>query len=456
MQSLNSANALHHHRSPKLWQWVFVTSISLILGVRLFRQVSYYAVNIFFWDQWDFDNATLFENHSLWEMFRWQHGPHRQGLGALFSRLLEPHFRWNSRAEAFLAMAIVVTAALCAFHLKRRLWGPISVYDIAIPLILFTPAQYESLWITPNFAHGPMPLLLVILYCLALTCEGAVLRYTLALIVNFLAIYTGFGLFLGLITPLWLLLEYYSRREAGQPSNLVFIPMAVSLISLGSFFTGYVFAPAADCFSLEPRSPLDYLVFVALMLAHVFGARGSRFYVSIPLGSAVLVAMIWVLVSVGKRLKESRNYTAKDLVPAVLVGYCLLFCVASAYGRSCFGRGTAFSSRYTEYVGLGMLGLYFQALGLRAKWARTIFPGLLVVVLLGPSLRVPPADQYVMQLFHEFKANWRTCYLRTEDIQQCDQVTGSGVYPWPDRTNLKEKLEFLKQTRQNLYSDVRR
>ena len=73
-----------------------------------------------------------------------------------------------------------------------------------------------------------MPLLLVILYCLALTCEGAVVRYTLALIVNFLAIYTGFGLFLGLITPLWLLLEYYSRREAGQPSNLVFIPMAVS------------------------------------------------------------------------------------------------------------------------------------------------------------------------------------------------------------------------------------
>jgi len=70
--------------------------------------------------------------------------------------------------------------------------------------------------------------------------------------------------------------------------------------------------------------------------------------------------------------------------------------------------------------GLGMLGLYFQALGLRAKWARTIFPGLLVVVLLGPSLRVPPADQYVMQLFRSsLCVASRHGLGRTADSQAC-------------------------------------
>ena len=450
----SSASLSRRDRSPSLWQPVLVTGASLILAVRLFRQVSQYAVNIFFSDQWDVDNATLFQRHSLWEMFRWQYGPHRQGVGALFSMVVEPHFQWNSRVEAILATAVVVVAALCAFYLKTRLWGPVSLSDCAIGLIFFTPAQFESLWITPNFAHGPLPLLLVVLYCLALTYERAVTRYILALIVNFLAIYTGFALFIGFITPAWLLLEYYSRRRAGLPSNLVFIPLVLSLVSLGSFFVGYNFAVLADCSSVQPRSPTDYLVFVCLLLAHFFGARGSRFFVSIPMGSAILAAMIWTLISFSKRWRESKNYTGRNFVPAVLVGFCLLFCAATAHGRTCFGRSMAFSSRYTDYVALGILGLYFQALGVRAEWPRKIWPAFVVVMLLVGSVLLTPSDLYIMHLFHDTKANWRRCYLRTEDVQECDQATGSWVYPWPERTHLKEKLEFLKQTRQNLYSSV--
>ena len=153
-------------------------------------------------------------------MFRWQHGAHRQGLGALLSYFVEPHLQWNSRAETFMATAIVSLAALCALYLKTRLWGPLSFPDIAIPLIFFTPAQYESLWETPNFSYSPLPLLLVVLYCLGLTCERAVTRYALVLVINVLAIYTGYGLLVGFITPCWLILEYYWRRAAGQGANL--------------------------------------------------------------------------------------------------------------------------------------------------------------------------------------------------------------------------------------------
>src|ERR1700739_1949559 len=170
---------VRHNRFASLWQPLLVLGVSLILVVRLLLQVSHYAVNIFFSDQWDLYNATLFEKHSLWEMFRWQHGPHRLGLGALLSKLAESHFRWNSRTEAFLATAIITVAALCALYLKTRLWGSLTIFDIAIPVIFFTPTQYESLWVTPDFAHGPLPLFLVVLYCLALTCARALTRYAL-------------------------------------------------------------------------------------------------------------------------------------------------------------------------------------------------------------------------------------------------------------------------------------
>src|ERR1700719_3564980 len=100
-----------------------VAVVFVVLAIRLFRLISRYAVNIFFSDQWKFDDATLFQRHSIWQMFAWQHGPHRQGLGALFQKVIEPSFRWNSRTESFIVGSVVVAAALCALYLKKRLYG---------------------------------------------------------------------------------------------------------------------------------------------------------------------------------------------------------------------------------------------------------------------------------------------------------------------------------------------
>lgn len=450
MNSLRSAQAPPTEGLSGFWRRVFVFGVSLILAARLFRLASQYAVNIFFSDQWDFDNATLFEKHSVWEMFRWQHGPHRQGLGALVSRLLEPMFHWNSRGEAFLATAVVIAAALCAFYLKTKLWGPVSFSDVAIPLIFFTPAQFETLWVTPNLAHGPLPLLLVVLYCIALTCERTTTKYALILIINFLAVYTGFALFLGIITPALLFVDWYLIRKTGTSAYLAVVALALSLLSLGSFFIAYKYQPAADCFSLRPHSPLRYLIFMDGMLAHSFGARGPQI-ISIPLGTAILAAMFCALRSFGLDLK-THKYIAKHLIPAVLVTYCVIFCAATAYGRSCFGAFAAFDSRYTEYVGTGMLGVYLYLIGLRGQKSGKILPCVLVAMLLIGSLRIPGADRYGMENSRTIKATWRNCYLRVEDISQCDQESRFWIYPWPEVTNLKGKLEFLKQTKQNLYS----
>lgn len=132
------------------------------MGVRFFHLISQYAVNVLFWDPWDFDDATLFQQHSIWEMFRWQHGWHRQGLGALLQKLIEPRIHWNGRYEAFFLGAVIVAVAVLALLLKMRLYGAIGCSDVIIPLLFLTPLQYEALVWSPNPSQCSLPLLLAI------------------------------------------------------------------------------------------------------------------------------------------------------------------------------------------------------------------------------------------------------------------------------------------------------
>ena len=66
----------------------------------------------------DMYDSTLLEQHSWWEIFRWQYGPHRQGLGGILSKLLESSVSWNGRYEAVEAGVIIVLAALLALCMK--------------------------------------------------------------------------------------------------------------------------------------------------------------------------------------------------------------------------------------------------------------------------------------------------------------------------------------------------
>src|SRR5579863_5195745 len=256
---------------------VIVAAAFFLFAAQMFQLISNYAVNIFFSDQWEFNDATLFQKHSLWQMFSWQHGPHRQGLGALFAKLVDPLFDWNSRTESFIVGGVVVIATVCALWLKTRLFGRLSVFDVAIPAIFFTRGQWETLILTPNFAHGSFPLLLLVLYCLAWTVQRPIVRYPLILFINFVTIYTGFGLLLGILTPFLLVLDYWaSRTEARLPAAYLVGAVILSLASFGSFFLGYKFKPYVDCFSFQPQAPQSYLAYVALMCANFFAFKGTR------------------------------------------------------------------------------------------------------------------------------------------------------------------------------------
>lgn len=193
-------------------------------------------------------------------------------------KLIEPLFHWNSRTESFVVGGVIFVAGLCALYLKRRLYGEFSGFEVLIPAAIFIPAQYESLFVTANFAQGPFPLLLMMMYCRGWTCENSAVKYALVLITNFFMIYTGFGLLLGVLTPFLLVIEYRASNaeERPRPRLLCLLGIVlISILSLGSFFLGYKFDPALDCFSPYTASPKYYVAYIAFMWANLFAVRGA-------------------------------------------------------------------------------------------------------------------------------------------------------------------------------------
>jgi hypothetical protein len=435
------------------WHTAAMAIVFAALAFRLFRWAARYAVNIFFWDQWDFDDATLFGKHSFWEIFRWQHGPHRQGLGGLLAALVEPWFRWNSRTEAFVAAGIVVVTGLCMWYLKYRLFGSLSWTDLAIPVMVFTPAQWEPVWNTVNFAHGTLPVLLIVLYCLAWTWRNERAKYALLAGLNFATIYTGFGLFLGLLAPVLLFAVYRASRGKTLATRIyLWCCMVAAAVSLASFFVGYRNLPASGCTSLFSSPPADYLQFLCLIYATPFGIRGTGL-ISTLAGDVVLAALAAIAAVSWKRvLGDFRQSPALLPVLATLSAYSIVFAVAVAVGRTCTGLEEAHASRYANYLQLAMLSPYFCALALRpARW-RGILPGALLVLLV-PSLFPASSDADDMAAVSDLKTEWRACYLSGRPSSACDAEAGP-IYPDPEGTHLQRKLDYLRATRQNLFSDA--
>src|SRR5439155_331113 len=108
----------------------FVVAVAFVLfAARLFHLISKYAVNIFFSDQWEFNDATLFQKHTIWQMFAWQHGQHRQGLSALFSKLVEPHLGWNFSLACSLQSCSSWTTGLTLLSLGYQESGSQAPYS---------------------------------------------------------------------------------------------------------------------------------------------------------------------------------------------------------------------------------------------------------------------------------------------------------------------------------------
>lgn len=432
--------------SPRRVTWI-VALIFLALAIGLFAFVDHYAINLLYWDQWDFFNG-LFEGADPWTLFRWQHGPQRQGVGNLIMAALFWATGWNARSIAFAAATAAMLAGLGALWLVKRMCGQVTLWDVTVPFIFLTTANYETYTGPSNLAHGPLPELFLIAYALSFTVRSHVRRAALIVLVNFFAVTTGFTLLLGGITPAVLLLSAFQPGLGSRERGAYAAALALSVATVAHFLSGFAFQTAADCYKFPHDRPWEYVSFAGWILIRPFNPVG-------PMGSgpwpdvlAVLSAAAFLYATF--RALQSRGASTLWNVTSVVMGYTMAFVVVTAIGRVCLGLESAASTRYIPYVLPAILSAYIvMRCELPAGRWRALALALFLVLCVGKETSRQPRDG--ARAAATVKRTWRDCYLRVHDIAACDQRAGFPAYPWPEFTHMQQKLDWLEARRYNLF-----
>jgi hypothetical protein len=434
------------------WRYsaVLVWAVAALLTCRFYSVVTTYAVNLFFFDEWDIYEG-LFHGSPSWRLFLQQHGPHRQGLGVLIVAWLLREANWDSRVQAYAIGAAIVVAMALAIHLKTIVLGRLGFFDIIVPVIFLGLGQWEVLLSAPGPSAQAFPLLLVVAYCWAWVQKKEALRYTAIVALNFLLIYTGYGIFVALITLVLLALDCYQRRKAADDNVIApFLAWIASAVSLASFFYGYTFNPAADCYHFPYRNPAAYFWFMGLMFAKFLGIKHG---VVLPalLGIAILIVLMAVL-ALNFWLVSKRGIAQHgSLLVVILTGYSLIYAAAAAVGRVCLGMEAAGFSRNLTLLIPGFLGIYFHLLMSRTRYSRTLLMTTLLAAVLPSCVQ---RNHKEIEGFSAMKRAWKDCYRAAENVQYCDNLSGLQLYPRPEATHLEQKLNYLKQNRLNLYANT--
>jgi hypothetical protein len=432
--------------------WILI-SVSGTLIARLFHFALKYSVNILYYDQWAF-YAPLFEYKNLWQLFNWQHGPHRQGIGLIVSKILADLTEWNTVADSLAIVVLLSAGMILAYVLKHRLFGSFTLWDLTIPLLFLTLFQYEGIVVVVNLSYGAFPIVLIMLYCLALLMKkkGAT-QYTIILVLNFLLIYTGWGLFMGSVSIIFFTMKFYSSLRSGKDIFITGAAGIIAVISQFLFFTGYRFDPAVSCFDISTSYALQYPVFMGLMLAAFFGLHirimGA---LAIPAGLFLLAILIFVLVYHGRRvIKQGIHTDQVSLIITILISYSLLFCFVTAIGRVCTGLDLAQVSRYTTLLIPAFLALYFHLATIKTtRVSILILASYIGIASLG-SLPFGIIEGIAEQTYIA-KLNWKSCYLQSYDIESCNEQTNFMIYPFSNDQFHKE-LDYLRENRLNLFKE---
>jgi hypothetical protein len=428
------------------------------LAIKFFYFIFTFSVNVLYYDQWDFLAPFFKGNPGLRELFLWQHGPHRLGLGLLILKPLYRVTHWNTRVEAFCIGGCIFVAMGLALWLKAKLMAGFSYSDIAIPLIFLTLTQYETFLGASDPAYGAIPLALILAYCMALTWRNHLVRYALIAVLNFFLIYTGFGLFVGLLTLGVFGFECLRRIQGRSQIQLGHSILGgfLAAVSLASFFVHYRFIGAADCFGRAPWT--WYPRFAVLMFSAFLGPRTPLPLVTLAGFVGLLVALTMLAIEFWGLCRQPQEKSiwqieCAHLVITVLLGYSVLFVFSTAAGRACLGPELGQAPRYSTLLIPAYFGIYLFLLmlppGILRMNALRLF---LLVITLGGVLWPGASGQRLA----DGKRAWAACFLEHGDARYCDRSTGFQIHPYPERTDLQGKLNYLRQHRLSFFSDSMR
>jgi hypothetical protein len=425
-------------------------AVFAFLAWRQHQLVDRYAVNLLIWDQWLYYTLFIYKG-GWWWTFTYQLGPHRMGVGFLVTRVLANLGHWNVRWDAFGVSFTLMIAAILAWRLARRCGVRPGIWLAAIPLLFFNRHEYAAFSETANISHGAMPVLLIMLYCLSWFIPKPSWRLPVLAGLTFLLIFTGFGLFIGVVAPGLFALEACQAWAAGDRTRFTWTLFALLVVAAGwvTFFYGYVWAPFVPNYRFPYEKPHEYLLFGALMLSSFFGVvyAGSA---AVWLGGFVAVALLAVACVYGFR--AYRRGVALDPVNPVLfslAGYELVYLANTAIGRVMLGLGEApIASRYVILMVPGILSIYLALTTCsRPRLARCL--GIAFAVVLVPATAfLRSSEQDSLDRVSTGRRVWGQVYLQTHSEMKATRASNYVIFPTP----LPMQLKYVEDHHLDLFN----
>lgn len=441
------------HRWIRRWAGPGLVALStVIFAARLFWLIDQHGVDLFVHDQWDIYDP-VFQDRGLWAIFNLQHGPHRQGIGMLLMVGIDHFSGWNVRAQGFAAGVILLLALAALLALKRRLFGRLTAWDAIIPMVVLTPAQWHHFTGVINLSHSIVPLLLVVLWGCAWTIQQRWLRYTCVIVTNFLAIFTGFAIFIGALTPIILLIALIRSVRARQREQILLVGLAMgsALASVGLFFVNYTFNPALPEFVFPLPRPMDYLEFAARQVGRFCGYHDGKAD-SIAIGVFMLLAMVMVAGGgLARAIGREGRERAAGVVLFGFAAFSLLFIANAAIGRAPSGVANADVSRYVTLVIPGFMAVFLGATLIANAVVRRSVLVLLTLLALSGHARTSTWDETGMWLSATSKRNWIRNWLATGGSNDPADPRLGQLCQYPIESNVLEELKFLERNQLSFY-----
>jgi hypothetical protein len=426
--------------------------VYLVLAMRQLAFVNRYAVDVLYWDGWDF-YRPMFEGRGWWASFDHQHGPHRQGLGGLWIRAVAPLTRWDTRYDALAVSGSLILAVPLGVWLTWRC-GVRGWPMVAVPVVYLNARQYQMFVASANPAHGALPVLLVTALALAWFIRRTRVRLALIVGLTFCCIFTGFGLFAGLVVPVILAVEAVQARRAGRREHACAGLAALGGVGIAwaAFAVGYHFTAASDRFRFPYDRPVEYLWFIGTLFGNYAGVRGAALDPgpgTIGVGLAIAVAVTAVMVREGTRLvRRGVDDARASAAVFLLAAFAVLYAAQDAIGRTPEGWRTAANSRYVTLCIPAGLAVLLHLSASDRPWFRRAAVGWGLSLAVG-TVSLYREDLANVEWAHDGCMNWRAAYLATHDELTANRMTGFGLFPRPV---LADRLRFLESHRLNLFA----
>jgi len=437
--------------SYHLVEWLVVAGFFIVLAVRQHQFVEHYAVNVVFWDQWDF--YAPFAGDTLWHDFDHQQGSHRMGLGLLLGRLLVRCSHFNTRWDAFAVNFLLMGAAILAAPLARLCGVRSPVALITIPPLFLNRSQFEQFICAADVSPAAVPLLLLMLLCLSLFIRSNALRLTAVALLSFVLIFTGYGFFAGTVATVLLAIDItYQVRSANLKRAL---PSATALLFILAtfwlFFCNYSMDVATAGTRLSGPRLIDYVNCLAGILSHNFAVRGG-YAVTLIFGLSTFLGVVPLCASHARcLLNDGVHHRPKHAAIFCLSAFSLLYCGNIVFGRTARGwHDVAITSRYiTLLIPLG-LAIFLQFGTCRdPRLAKFLCVAFALWISYG-AIALNAREWKQVAHFHNGQVAWRAEYRLSHDEDSANSAAHFKVYP--SSHVITDRLRYLQDHQLNLFS----